>query len=86
MILFRYKKIIIKNMDKNKKTISMPVTVIKSVAKTITLQFSKDKLEKLCNALGLYQENFLKSLDHSEKDHKAGRVYEVKNLMDLKNG
>ena len=66
------------------KIISIPATIVKSASKTIRLQFSKDKLERLCNALGLYQKSFLESLDRSEKDHKAGRVYNIKNLMDLK--
>lgn len=71
-------------LSKRIKTISVP-TIITKTAEKITLQFSKDRLEKFCNALGLYQKEFLESLDRSEKDHKAGRVCEVKNLMDLKN-
>ena len=73
----------IKNKEKNK-TISIPATIVKSALKTITLKFDKNRLEKFCNAMGLYQKDFLDSLDRSEKDHKAGRVYEVKSLMDLK--
>ena len=69
-------------LSKRIQTISVP-TVITKTAEKITLQFSKDRLEKFCNALGLYQQEFLGSLDRSEKDHKAGRVCEVKNLMDL---
>ena len=64
-------------------TITVPATVVQTTAKTITLQFNKDRLERLCNALGLYKKEFLESLDRSEKDHQAGRVYKIKNLMDI---
>ena len=72
-------------LSKKTQTISVPATIVKSAEKIITLQFSKNRLERFCNALGLYQEEFLESLNRSEKDHKAGRVCEVKNLMDLRN-
>jgi len=50
---------------------------------TINLEFDRDRMERFCNALGLFREDFIDSLDKSALDSKKGDVYEIKELMDL---
>lgn len=51
--------------------------------KTISLEFSRKKLECFCAAMGLFTREFLHSLDKSAAEHCEGRTKEVKNLMEI---
>lgn len=43
-----------------------------------------EKFEKLASSLGLFSEDFIKSLDRAEADYEAGRVSKAKSLKDLR--
>ena len=48
-----------------------------------TIELDADKFEKLAGVFGLFNPDFLKSLDRAEKDYKAGRVLKIKSLKEL---
>ena len=43
-----------------------------------------NKFEKLASSLGLFSEDFLKSLDRAEKDYKEGKVQKLRSLRSLR--
>ena len=48
------------------------------------VEFDADQFEKLAAVFGLFNPKFLKDLEESEKDYKAGRVKRLKSLKDLR--
>lgn len=52
--------------------------------KKVTIEFDADKFEKLAALFGLFNPEFLKELDESEKDYKEGRFRKIKSLKDLR--
>lgn len=48
-----------------------------------TIELDADKFERLAGIFGLFNPEFLKSLDRAEKDYKAGRIFKIKSLKDL---
>lgn len=61
---------------------TLPIKVKKGV-KTFQVEFDADRFERVAAALGLFGDDFLKSLDAAEKDIKAGRVKTLSSLTDL---
>jgi hypothetical protein len=64
----------------------MPQTLeakITKKQKTIQIEIRKDSFEAFCDSIGLYRGEFLKALDASERDRKAGRVKKRKSLHEL---
>jgi len=52
--------------------------------KKILIEMDAEKFEKLAADLGLFNPEFLKSLDRAEKDYKAGRIKKIKSLKELR--
>jgi hypothetical protein len=64
---------------------SLTITIKPQVnhPKRILVEMDIEKLEKLAAALGLFNPEFLKSLDRAEKDYRAGRIKKIKSLKEL---
>jgi hypothetical protein len=52
--------------------------------KRILVEMDVEKLERLASALGLFNPEFLKSLDRAERDYKGGRIKKIKSLKELR--
>jgi len=48
------------------------------------VEIDAHRLEKLASVLGLFNPDFLESLDRAEKDYQAGRFRKVKSLKELR--
>jgi len=55
----------------------------KNRSRRAIIELDADKFEKLAGVFGLFNPEFLKSLDRAEKDYKAGRIFKIKSLKDL---
>ena len=65
----------------------LPVTIDtknQSTPQTIRVEIDRDRFERLAALLGLYQPDFLKSLDRAEADIRAGRVKNLRSLTDFR--
>lgn len=51
--------------------------------KTISVEFSAEQFERVAAVFGMFNPDFLKSLDRAEEDYKKGRVYKIESLNDL---
>jgi hypothetical protein len=49
----------------------------------MVVEIDAQRLEKLADALGMYNPDFVASLDRAEADVKAGRVKKIKTFKDL---
>ena len=61
--------------------------IIKSpekIGKKVLIEMDADKFERLAANLGLFNTDFLKSLNRAEKDYRAGKVYKLKSLKELR--
>ena len=63
---------------------SLEFTITQKNPKRVTIEFDADKFEKLAAAFGLFNPEFLKSLERAEKDVKEGRIRKIKSLKDLR--
>ncbi len=65
----------------------MPTKLTAQVSKAkngkIRLEISRDEFERFCNAFGFFHKDFLKLLQQSDKDHRAGRITKRKSLFEL---
>lgn len=65
----------------------MPTKLAAQVSKAkngkIRLEISRDEFERFCNAFGFFRKDFLKLLQQSDKDHRAGRITKRKSLFEL---
>ena len=59
---------------------TLPVTITKT---TFIVEFNADRFERIAAALGMFNDDFLASIDRAEKDIKAGRVHKLESLADL---
>jgi len=50
----------------------------------ILIEMDSEKFERLAANLGLFNPEFLKSLERAEKDYKAGRIKKIKSLKELR--
>ena len=48
------------------------------------MEMDANRLEKLASMFGMYNPDFLDSLERAERDVKAGRVYKLRSLRDLR--
>ncbi|GIW67086.1 MAG: hypothetical protein KatS3mg095_0984 [Candidatus Parcubacteria bacterium] len=46
----------------------------------IKIVIDRNKWERLMDALGLYNEDFIKSVKRGWRDYRRGRVYKIKDL------
>ena len=47
------------------------------------VEMDAERFEKLASSLGLFNPDFLRSLEQAEKDWKAGRSRKIKSLKEL---
>ena len=57
--------------------------VVKRTKDSLQIKISKQNFESFCDSIGLYRREFLKALEASEKDHRAGRITKRKSLREL---
>lgn len=65
---------------------SLPTIAIKPKinGRKILIEIDADRFERLAAGLGFFNPSFLKSLDRSEKDFKAGRIRKISSLGAIK--
>ncbi len=63
---------------------SLEFTIKQKSPKKVTVEFDADKFEKLAALFGMFNPEFLKELEESEKDFKEGRFRKIKSLKDLR--
>lgn len=57
--------------------------ITKKTRRSIGIEIARENFEAFCDAIGLYRREFLKALEASEQDHRAGRVTKRKSLHEL---
>ncbi len=55
-----------------------------SKGKKVLVELDADRLERLASNLGFYNPDFLRSIERAERDYRAGRVYTVTSLRELR--
>lgn len=65
---------------------SLTITIKPKVnhSRKILVEMDADKFERLAANLGLFNPEFLESLDQAEKDYKRGRISKIKSLKELR--
>ena len=65
----------------------MPIKLAAEIKKIkngkIRIEISRDEFERFCNSFGFFRKDFLKLLNESEKDHRAGRITKRNSLYEL---
>ena len=56
----------------------------KSKGKKLLVEIDANKLERLASNLGLYNPDFIRSLDKAERDFRVGRVRTLTSLRKLR--
>ena len=56
----------------------------KSLGQKVLIEMDAVKFERLAANLGLFNSEFLKSLNQAEKDCRAGRIRKIKSLKELR--
>lgn len=51
---------------------------------TFSVEMDADRFERMAGDLGLFNQDFLRSLDRAERDYRAGRVREIPSLKELR--
>ena len=62
---------------------TLDAKITKKTKSRIRIEITKESFEAFCDAIGLYKNEFLETLDASERDHRAGRVTKRKSLDEL---
>jgi len=55
-----------------------------SKSRKFQIELDVDKFERLAASFGLFNPDFLSSLDQADKDYKRGRVKKIKSLKQLR--
>ena len=63
---------------------TITIAVKANYPRKFLVEIDANRLEKLASALGLFNPEFLESLDRSEKDYSAGKYRKVKSLKELR--
>ncbi len=53
-------------------------------SKKFLVEIDAEKMERLAAGLGLFNPEFIKSLNQSEKNYKSGKTKKIKNLKALR--
>jgi len=56
---------------------------LKATHRAVQIEITKENYEAFCDAIGLYQKEFLQALNASERDHQAKRITKRKSLHEL---
>lgn len=60
------------------------ITIEKSSSSKFHIEIDINRFERLADALGLYNPEFLESLERSEKDYREGRCRKISSLKELR--
>lgn len=71
------------NQIKDKMATKSVSAQITKMTQKVTIEIDRNKLEAFMNSFGLFRRDFLKTLDESEEDHKAGRIKKRKSLEEI---
>ena len=67
---------------------SLPLTLVPRSRlrgrRTLRIELDADKLERLAGSVGLFNPDFLESLERAEADVRAGRVRRISSLKKLR--
>ena len=66
--------------------VSLAITIkpAEKAGRKVLVEMDAGKFERLAANLGFFNPDFLKSLDRSEKDYRAGRFCKIKSLKELR--
>ncbi len=53
-------------------------------SKKFVVEMDADKLERMAAAFGMFNPDFLASIERAEEDYRNGRVYDVESLEELR--
>ena len=56
----------------------------KEKSKTVSISFDADRFERVAANFGMFSDDFIKSLDRSEMDIRAGRLTKINSLRELR--
>lgn len=62
---------------------SLAITIKGVNHRKILVEMDAEKFERLAASLGLFNSEFLKSLNRAEKDYKTGKTIKIKSLKEL---
>lgn len=65
-------------------SLSVTIKTSKKTGRKFFVEMDAERFEKLAATLGLFNPDFLDSLEKSEKDWKAGRFRKLKSLRELR--
>ena len=61
---------------------TLPVTISK-LKRKLHIEVDADKFERLATIFGLFNKNFLQSVDNAEEEYSSGDVEQISSLKDL---
>jgi len=56
----------------------------KEGSRTVSVNFDANRFERVAADFGLFNKDFLESIDRAERDIRAGRVKEISDLRELR--
>jgi hypothetical protein len=56
----------------------------KEKSKTVSISFDADRFERIAANFGMFSDDFIKSIDRSEMDIRAGRLTKIDSLRELR--
>lgn len=65
-------------------SLSVTIKSSKKAGRKFIVEMDAERFEKLAASLGLFNPDFIESLEKSEKDWKAGRFRKIRSLKDLR--
>jgi hypothetical protein len=66
------------------KSLTLTIKPVVARSRKIRIEVDADKFERLAADFGLFNPDFLKSLDQAENDIRAGRIKKIASLRGLK--
>ncbi|MBI3626439.1 hypothetical protein HY224_00120 [Candidatus Uhrbacteria bacterium] len=64
--------------------VNFPIIITNKTSQKIGIEIDVHGFERLADSLGLYNEDFLKSLGNAEADIAGGRVKKIRSLSQLR--
>ena len=62
---------------------SMKISNIEK-SKVVSISFDADRFERIAANFGMFSDDFIKSIDRSEMDIRAGRLTKIDSLRELR--
>ncbi len=64
-------------------TITLPITILPKQGARLSIEIDRNRFERLADSLGLFNTEFLESVDRAEADIRSGRTKKLRSLRDL---